>query len=152
MQTFSNIKAIHMLSQCKYRCLTYSYKLKMTNRCWYNLYLYNVNNNMYKYMSISYSESVTFKMSKAMIQASIVPINEALLKRDHFRNKRSRNLMDDDQSIDLKYMKMDYLHELRNCNAILQFISKKKKCVRVDGLYHYVLWRENIRAGRNQPL
>ena len=101
-------------------------------------------------MSIPYSESVTFKMSKAMIQASIVPINEALLKGDHFRNKRSRNLMDDDQSIDLKYMKMDYLHELRNYNAMVQFISKKKKRARVDGLYHYVLWRENIRAERNQ--
>ena len=98
-----------------------------------------------------YSESVMFKMSKAMVQASNVPINEALSKGDRFRNKRSRNLKDDDQSIDLKYMKMDYLHELRNCNAILQFISKNKKCVRVDGLYHYVLWRENIRAGRNQP-
>ena len=101
-------------------------------------------------MCMPYSESVLFKMSQAMIQASNVPINEALLKGDHFRNKRSRNLEDDDQSNDQKRKKIDHLHGFRNYTSMVQFIGKKKKCARVDGLYQYVLWRENIRAEKNQ--
>ena len=104
-------------------------------------------------MSISYSESVIFKMSQALIQASNDPINEALLKEDLFRNKRLRNLKDDDQSNDQKRKKTEHLHELKNCTTLVQFIKIKKKCARVDGLYHYVLWRENIRAAKNpQPV
>ena len=101
-------------------------------------------------MSISYSDSVLFIMSQAMIQDSNNSIEEALSKGHQFGNKRPINLKDDNQSNDKKNQKTDHLHKFSNYTTIVQFISKKKKRARVDGLYHYVLWRENIRALRNQ--
>ena len=62
--------------------------------------------------------------------------------------KRSRNLEYDDSSADHKRKKINDQHGFIYHPTIINFLCQKKKHARVDGLYHYVLWKENIKAAK----
>jgi len=64
-----------------------------------------------------------------------------------YQREEKRKATDLDKPIARKMPRInDYCH-CTHCEAMTQFLVKKKS-IRKDGLYQFILWRENLRVQR----